>query len=167
MCVYFCIAGRAAAQNCPDGIPSGGNPHCIPPDRPESPYYNGSGAYINTLPTQPRVMQGYWADRWGAVAYDEVLGKVGISTSQKSKIISEKAAINNCTKRGGSKCVVKYSYRNQCIAIIAGDNDSSIQGGSNLSIATDLGYKKCKSKDTNCREFYAGCSMPEIEYPTR
>lgn len=159
-----CAVINAQAQNCPNGIPSAGNPMCIPQDRPESPYYNGSSAY-NQQSAHPEtiVVKQFWADRWGTIAMDSSIGVVGVSKNQKNKTISETIAMTDCLNRGGKRCKIKISYKNQCVAIIAGDNDSSIQSAPTMSKATELGLKKCGLDDNNCRVYYSECSMSQIE----
>lgn len=162
--IVFLMTSTVYAQNCPAGIPSGGNPMCIPPDRPESPYYNGSSAYVQQ-PAQPKtiVIRQHWADRWGAIAMDSAIGVVGVSKGQKNKVLSEKTAMNNCSIRGGRNCAIKIAYKNQCVVIIAGDNDSSIQTAASIPEATKLGLGKCNNEDRNCRVYYSECTMSEIE----
>lgn len=164
MGIWFCLASPAVAQNCPAGIPSGGNPHCIPPDRPESPYYNGSKAYINSAPSpQPIVVQTRWADRWGAIAADGLAGALGFAVGFPTKRDAEHAAMSKCRNEGGGKCTLDLSFRNGCAVFMLGSKMSYTASAADMSSAKKYGMQLCGKADNNCRVYESACSMAEVE----
>lgn len=102
----FGINAEAAAQGCPAGIPSAGNPGCIPPDRQNSPYYQSSGSL-------QRAPSGRWEKRWGAFVIDNEIG-LGVSRNMPSKQVAQNTAMQDCVKKGGKQCKVQLVYSNQC-----------------------------------------------------
>lgn len=150
------LNGSVWAQGCPAGIPSAGNPACIPPDRENSPYYQGHGG--SNRPAAPRMI---WADRWGAIATDGASASVGTVVSLSSKGKAEKAAMAQCRAKGGGGCKVIFAYYNQCAVVVTGNNQHLAQGAATIDEASRLGIEKCKALDTNCNVYYAECSMAE------
>jgi hypothetical protein len=153
---YACIS---YAQGCPGGIPSAGNPGCIPPDQPNSPYYQGA-----VPQQQPQKPKGYWATRWGAIAIGSSSngqGVVGIFKNANSKRIAQDAAMNQCVSSGGARCKISITYYNQCSAIAWGDARFVAQGAETIKVASELAMNTCNSKTTNCKIYYADCSEAE------
>lgn len=162
--VLLFFASVIHAQGCPAGIPSGGNLHCIPPDRPESPYYNGSQAYV--IPQQPKIVQGHWSDRWGAIAGDGVAGALGFVTGYRSKYLAERAAIKECLLDGGKDCKTSLSFSNQCAAFVFGKNGGYSARAAEGRTAEKLAMSQCTSMDKGCQPLKTACSMAEVEYPS-
>lgn len=152
--------GITQAQTaCPTGV-APGSPQCGP-----SPAYHGvsnstspSNHYV--VP-QPIVIKMKWADRWGAIAVDGEAGSLGGVVGMKNKKLAEKAALEECKTNGGSKCTVSVAYRNQCSALIVGQKNYYTQRAPELAQVKDLGMKYCNQQDTNCRIYYADCSMSQ------
>ncbi|WP_448098340.1 DUF4189 domain-containing protein [Luteibacter yeojuensis] len=107
--IALAFTTHASAQ-CAPGIPSAGNPGCVPTNQPNSPYYQESG------PTQPPAQAAVWADRWGAIAIDDNSGKGGTVSSAASKSNAESEAMQRCVDNGGIQCKLMITYRNQCVA---------------------------------------------------
>lgn len=137
---------------CAPGIPGAGNPGCIPPNAPNSPYNQGGNAPA-TAPA-PK-----WQDSWGAVAMDNVTGQAGVAQNETSKSAAEQAALSQCGNSGGSHCEIITSYYNQCVAV------AQQQGGGFLIAATEPtqdkadrhALDKCSSKGS-CSIVYKACS---------
>ncbi|MBJ8417726.1 DUF4189 domain-containing protein [Acinetobacter courvalinii] len=117
-----------------------------------SPYYDG-GAQQYAVP------QPVWADRWGAISADGIIGSLGIAVDMPSKSKAEKAAIAECQSKGGKNCKVDISYYNQCAAMILGDKNYNTSSAATKEKAIELGMRTCnKEGDSNCRVYYSGCS---------
>lgn len=90
-----------AWSQCAPGVPGAGNPGCIPPSQPNSPYYQAdSGSPISPPPGSS------WQDRWGSVAIDAEAGVPGAIVGRDSEELAEKTALDICTKNGGNHCNV-------------------------------------------------------------
>lgn len=152
-------AGMPVLAQCPAGIPSGNNPLCIPPDNPNSPYYQpGSGA--STAPSAPAVR---WADRWGAIAVDNARDSagIGVAVEMASQRKAKAAAMNDCRSKGGTQCEVVLAYYNQCGVLVAGSAGYTSMRAATAERAADLGLKQCVSDGLeNCKVYYSGCSYP-------
>jgi hypothetical protein len=151
------MAGAPVFAQCPAGIPSAGNPGCIPPDQSNSPYYQQNGAGT----TQP---QAVWADRWGAIAVDKGKQSVGIGVAEMmaSERKAKASAIGDCRAKGGTQCKVVLAYYNQCGVLVAGDAGYTSMGSSTAEKAAKLGMEQCtKTGLRNCRVYYSACSFPE------
>lgn len=146
------ISGPSFSQNCQTGIPSAGNPLCIPQDRENSPYYQGR---VESAPIKVQ-----WADRWGAIAVDNANSIIGVSVDQSIRQDAEKIALAECIQEGGAKCVVKKIYKNQCAALVWGLESYVITSASTKGYAEYLGKSECALKDYDCQTYYAACSFP-------
>ena len=127
LALLLCFSGMSYAQNCANGIPQGGNPSCIPPDVPGSPYYRGD----DDSPSEPAPV-GRWISTWGAIASCENQGGVNcrilmsfenqcgalvwpmqggrVATSGgASAEAASQAAMDVCQEVGGKGCEVFYS----------------------------------------------------------
>lgn len=114
--VVFSLSGDVLAQ-CGAGIPSGGNPSCIPPS-----VYHSQGItqpQMNTPRQQPIVIRHKWADRWGAMVADRTNPVIGFSTGAVSKNEAMRLARVDCLSKGGGECNNLFAYRNQCAVMIA------------------------------------------------
>ncbi len=151
------LCGPVWAQNCPEGIPSAGNPACIPPDRENSPYYQGHGG--SNQAAVPPLMK--WADRWGAIATDGPSASLGTAVGMSSKRKAEKIALTQCRAKGGANCKVDLAYYNQCAVLVSGDSKYLIQGAATIDEASEIAVRRCNAEDVNCRVHYDDCSMAE------
>ena len=155
-CFYTCLTW---SQACPPGIPSEGNPECLPPDNPDSPYYQGATQQQSS--SQP---QAVWADRWGAIAMADT-GQAGTAEGQESKSQAEHAALNLCNARGGQNCEVRLTYHNQCAAVAQkeGGGETSFVGSPTLQKAQQLAMDQCNNRSGNgaCKIVYSTCSMAQ------
>ncbi|MCH7294310.1 DUF4189 domain-containing protein [Acinetobacter higginsii] len=101
-----------------------------------------------------------WADRWGAIAND-TKGIFGIVSNLRSKRQAEKAAIEECRKRGGGACKVDYTYHNQCVAVGGNDAAANTASGPDLDEVKVRAVRNCEAQSNKkCIVFYSGCSMP-------
>jgi hypothetical protein len=100
-------------SQCAPGIPGAGNPGCIPPSAPGSPY----GQPDSAGPLPPSVPAPVWEDRWGAIAIDYTNGAAGGANKEATKSGATQLAVERCMHSGGTHCEVTVSFVNQCAAI--------------------------------------------------
>lgn len=148
------LSGFSFAQVCPYGAYPGRLDEtqiCRPP--PE----DASNDVVQ--PTTPSVR---WEARWGAIAIDNALGKVGAVTDMRSKREAMRAATAECRARGGGEgCkYVSLSYHNQCAVMAWGNERAVTQGAETVEIASNLALRECNNLTTDCTIYYAGCSLP-------
>ncbi|WP_411906454.1 DUF4189 domain-containing protein [Rhizobium mayense] len=153
----FLSSGSDAGAQCAAGIPSAGNPGCIPPSAPNSPY-NPSDDY--PLPSGPDdTVPPEWHDSWGAVTMDEGTGSAGEARNQLSKAAATDMAMQQC-RIGGQHCKVIIAYYNQCVAI------AQVKGRTGFFIAASRAYQsdadryvmsECRSHGA-CEIVYRACS---------
>lgn len=149
---FFLVFSSPIYAQCAPGIPSAGNPGCIPPDQANSPYSQEQPA-----PTySPRTI---WLDRWGAIAVDEATGKAGTVSASASKGKAEGEALTRCSENGGQNCKLIFTYHNQCVAVT-----QALKGGAMFPVsardeasASRLALEDC-GKD--CHILYSKCSLP-------
>lgn len=149
----FFLSAAVSAQ-CPNGIPSGGNPGCVPPDV----YY---GSQPNTDP--PPLPKTRWKTRWGAIAVGstESGGGFGVASSMDSKRQAQKTALKMCKDSGGGKeCAIQMTYHNQCGVIAWGDVFFATARASTEGQASELALKACSEKSAGCKIFYSNCTYP-------
>lgn len=162
ICRYRWMAGVAiygllvplAWSQCAPGIPSAGNPGCIPPNQANSPYDQGADA-----PRQVPQSRAVWSDRWGAIAFGHT-SILGTSASQRSQSAAEDAALNDCRKQGGQDCFISISYHNQCGAVAWGTSASTTARAPTPEDAASSAMESCKSKTSDCQIYYQNCSFP-------
>lgn len=142
------------AIGCPNGIPTAGNPGCIPPDRTNSPYYQGGGF-------NQRAPVGRWETRWGAFVLDQKTG-LGISSGMSSKRAAQSEAMNDCRAKGGTRCKVELVYFNQCGVLIEGERGYNTAAADTVEQATSIGMKTCQRADTNCKLYFSECSQAQL-----
>ena len=151
------VAGTPVAAQCPAGIPSAGNPGCIPPDQSNSPYYqSGSGA--------PKAPAAQWADRWGAIAIDNRDGGTGLGVAQmvSSERKAKTVAMDECVAKGGQRCKVILTYRNQCGVVVVGNAGWNSMSAESVEKATELGVSRCERDGLReCKVYYSNCSFAE------
>lgn len=148
------LSSSVWAQGCPSGIPSAGNPGCLPPSQQHSPYYQGNQAYEYQFPATR------WATRWGAIAIDDLNGIAGAVIDKTSKRQAHKAAIAECNARGGKECEVRIAYHNQCAAIVWGKHKYSTASAETEELAVQIGMRSCSAADIDCQIYYSDCSLP-------
>jgi hypothetical protein len=141
------LSVTAFAQGCPYGIPSAGNPGCVPPDQ----------SYQSTAEIPVRGPE--WQKTWGAIAFGRT-SITGTSTGLKSKRKAEKEALNQCRAKGGSECRISLSYQNQCAAIAWGESSAATQSAESIEVASALAMKNCSKSTTDCQIYYSNCSDP-------
>jgi hypothetical protein len=140
-----------AWSQCAPGIPSAGNPGCIPPDAPGSPYQNGS---------QQQAPKVQWADRWGAIAIDGDTGGAGAVVALPSREAAVSAAIQDCAKNGSRNCSVRMAYKNQCAAVAWGGGFSSTARAPTKEAAEADATATCEKSGAACKVVYSDCSYP-------
>lgn len=157
----FVLHASAVNAQCAPGVPSAGNPGCIPPNQPNSPYFQGDDASPPALAPAPSPQ---WADRWGSVAIDEEAGQAGSEINQKTRHDAETAALAACVNHGGGHCQVLQSFMNQCASIAQLDGGGFIVTGTaaNSSLADERAMSRCTSRGA-CQIIYSECSLPVLE----
>jgi hypothetical protein len=152
----------AYGQNCPAGIPSAGNPLCIPPDQETSPYHQAPNA----------VRRGpQWRITWGAIAMDSTTGDIGTSAGLISEAKANKEAIARCAAEGSRRCKVVYPFRNTCAAIAWPSKDGVVTTGQPI-ILGDVSTEKASQRAVSlcsleraggeCKVIYAECTKPVL-----
>ena len=152
----LCVS--ATHSQCAPGVPSAGNPGCIPQDRPESPYFHGNPDQLNSGAPEPRPI---WSDRWGAVAIDKNTGEAGASVGQPGKSEATSSALRNCAERGGLHCEIAISYHNQCAAIALASSWLVTAHAATQIEAKSMALQECSQKRKDCVIAYSACSFPE------
>lgn len=150
--LYSIVFSSSIYSQCAPGVPSAGNPGCIPPDQANSPYYQG-----DTAPTYaPKIV---WLDRWGAIAVDEATATAGTVSASANKSKAEGEALTRCSENGGKNCKLIYTYHNQCVAVT-----QAIKGGAMFAVsardeasASQIALDDCGKE---CRVLYSRCSLP-------
>ena len=137
---------------CAPGVPSAGNPACIPPNQSNSPYYQGG----QTQAPPPAVV---WADRWGAVAVDQTTGDAGTVENRASKTEAENKALSDCSSTGAQSCKVILTYHNQCAAVAFSNGGSGVARAPTSAQAEQLAIESC-GKGSACQIVYSKCSLP-------
>lgn len=150
------VLSSTAYAQCAPGIPSAGNPGCIPPDQSNSPY--SQSAAPAPVPT-PK-----WADRWGSIALDGKTGKLGTVSQSAAKEKAESQALDRCAANGGASCEIALTYTNQCVAVaqVLTGGPVHMLSGAYLPETERAVLKKCE-RDGNgkCQIAYSKCSYAE------
>lgn len=164
--MLFLVGGAHAEQGCAPGFYPGGTvPNgaiCVPIPGYGTTNNTTSGATGGGTFTLPG-----WANRFGAIAIDDSAKQGGIGTIEgmPSKGKAKSAALAQCRATGGGAgCKVKSQYRNGCGAIAWGDAHYSTATGPNLEAASALAVEDCEKHTSNCKIFYADCSLPERKW---
>lgn len=142
------------AAQCPAGIPSAGNPQCVPPNAPGWRHGAPASSQESVVP-RPR-----WKRTWGAIAADGVSAALGVASGEDSKGQAEKVALKRCREQGGKQCVLDVSYYDQCAVLVTGKSRYLTQTAISIERASELGIEKCSARDTECRVYYSNCSLP-------
>jgi Domain of unknown function (DUF4189) len=152
--ILFLSAPTYASAQCPAGIPSAGNPQCVPPD-----------VFYNSLPNTdpPPLPSPKWATRWGSIAVGigPGGGVVGASRDATSKRKAEKEAMKQCRQHTDSRdCRIEISYYNQCGVLAWGENYYHTARAATVSEASGIAISSCNTRTSNCKLFYSNCSYP-------
>lgn len=153
--ILLFYASHAAAQ-CAPGIPSAGNPGCIPPNQPNSPYYNANDAAVAA--PEP---DWQWSDRWGAIAIDEGTAAAGTVEGQTSKSAATSEVLRQCESLGGTNCKVIMVFVNQCGAASQSQIDGRVFTVSRKTKqeSEDSAIANCGGRNS-CKIVYSQCSPP-------
>lgn len=151
MLLLIAVTSPVFAQ-CAPGIPGAGNPGCIPPTAPNSPYNQGDGMPPNAAP------QGHWEDRWGSVAMDTKLGIPGVSEHMTSSSDATRVALDQCHAKGGKDCEKVLTYHNQCVAVaqdraggkVYTSSDPKVEGAAEDALSRCGGSGKCLVRYQSC-----------------
>lgn len=155
----MCWGNEALAQ-CQAGMPSAGNPQCIPPSA-----WPQNGPAQQAAPAEP-----VWKLTWGAIAIDPDSGSVGHAVGSSSKRKAEREALRSCTTNGGGNCKqILFAYHNQCGVVawpkVPGPNGQGgiiAQGGPTIEVASEAALKRCAYGGNSgvCEIVYSECSKP-------
>lgn len=153
------VMATGAQAQCAPGIPSAGNPGCIPPTVANSPYYQGDANVPPPTSNAPKVI---WRDSWGAIAMDGNTAQSGTVTGLPSKSEAIKAALDQCRANGGPACEVRLTYYNQCAAVAQRPSGGpiSVARAEFQEQAEKMAVSACGGPGT-CKAVYAACSLPE------
>jgi hypothetical protein len=150
----LCTAALAHAQgSCPPGYyqvgdPNQGSTGCAPIP----------GADTGSSSAQPAQR---WLDQWGAIATYVQQGVIGAAANQPSKQMAEQVALQDCRAKGGLDCKIESTYRNGCMAFVAGIPGYVIEGDATQDGAINKTMKECVAKgNKSCRALYSACSLP-------
>ena len=149
----------AVWAQCAPGIPGAGNPGCIPPTQPNSPYNAGGDGSVAPSPAQGPAPE--WVETWGAVAQDNATGQAGTVENTDSRSEAERLAIETCKQHGGGRCEVLMTFHNQCAAFTQPKDGGALNWdtGASSRIAEDRALAACKGGST-CEVIYSKCSVP-------
>lgn len=164
MIKFFAIFGLVlsaystqAWSQCAPGVPSAGNPGCIPVDRPESPYFHGNP---DQLRNQKQAEDQVWSDRWGALVIDNDTGEAGLVANRNSKSEAIDDAMAACRKNGSQNCRLRIYYYNQCAAVAWGSGYNDVARAPTQEKAESNAMKECKKGADDCVIAYSECSLP-------
>lgn len=152
LCGLICFSSGASAQGCGNGVPSAGNPMCIPPDAVGSPYGSGEGGGGSGAA---------WRSYWGALARDEKDSVIGVAEYSASRRRATKLALSDCKSKGGTGCVILVTYKNQCATVVMGSRSYYVNAGAAVSDAAEDGLRNCAASDQGCRVAYSNCNLAE------
>ncbi|WP_460831854.1 DUF4189 domain-containing protein [Lysobacter humi (ex Lee et al. 2017)] len=141
--------GQAFAQQCPTGL--AGQPNCLPPDHPSSPYRRS---------VQPLRPSAQWESRYAAVAMGKAASgftAVGPLASQRK---AEKDAVRGCRARGGDDCKLVFSFGNQCGVIVWGRTVRTLATAATVAEAAEKARRECSADTQDCEVFFADCVEP-------
>ncbi|PZO66309.1 MAG: hypothetical protein DI635_01480 [Pseudoxanthomonas suwonensis] len=159
------VCAQASAQ-CGMGIPSAGNPNCIPPD-----ILHGQGNVRSrqTAPPQYSPQIYYppiteWLHSHNSVVTHENADETWVATGFASQDEAEQAAIASCTETMGKGCHTLYKGSNLCASVGRDEYNSLWVGhGEDLSEAEDAMMRGCRREGRICEEITAvwGSAVPK------
>lgn len=117
-CVWFALAApeQAVAQGCPAGIPSGGNPNCIPPD-----VYNGNSGGATHSDGGPPLLET-WQAGHSAIAFHADSTQVWAAWNMIYLKDAEDKVLSACNQVMGGGCQLGLSSIGGTMAIGRGSN---------------------------------------------
>ncbi|MFL6588120.1 MAG: DUF4189 domain-containing protein [Luteimonas sp.] len=88
----------------------------------------------------------------------------GWTLGNRSQMEAEKAAIDQCSTRGGGvkDCEVVLSFQNQCATVASTRDHSGFGRAGTLERARELAMRQCESMGPGCTVFREGCSYPDV-----
>jgi hypothetical protein len=142
-------------SQCAPGIPGAGNPGCIPPTAPGSPY----GQPDQPGPLPPAAPAAVWEDRWGAIAMDFENGAAGGTVNGTTKKDATQIATQRCVDSGGAHCSIVVAFVNQCAAVAQKPEGGVISSGTAAEApeASERAINRCGDSHT-CKVLYSLCS---------
>lgn len=152
-----------AEQGCPAGFAPLGQPPA--PICQPMPGYSGSNNGGYSTPSQPRMPQPRWQERWGAIAIDVNAAKMGTAVNRKSSRDAERTALKECKSKGGTEKDCRRTllvYGNGCGAVAMGKEGVVARGGSSIEDASARALKQCGIDTTDCEVLYTKCSYPVL-----
>ncbi|WP_081907547.1 MULTISPECIES: DUF4189 domain-containing protein [Luteibacter] len=155
--LFACAYASSAWSQCAPGIPGAGNPGCIPPTAPNSPYSQGSDSGASGI--QSVGPQPVWEETWGAFAMDDVTGEAGTVENRQSRSEAERLAVETCARGGGVKCEVIFAFHNQCAAFTQKINGGGLNWdtGESTGVAEQRALSACRG---TCQVIYSKCTVP-------
>ncbi len=144
----LCFLPIPIFAQCQAGIPSAGNPSCIPPE-----VYHQSGNQHDFASLAPNT-------RWGAIAIGEGAqgGGFGTAAAMTSERQASRAASAQCRKQGSNDCRV-YAYRERCVAVAWALDRYAVRSAANSEYAKHSAIEACvEIGGQDCRLFYASCT---------
>ena len=147
-----------AEGNCPPGYYPIGAPPGQGGPQGCAPIPGDNNTQQQAQPQQPPPQ--LWVDHWGAMVSDDSLGKLGVAVDRQDEAGAWQTAEEDCHAKGGLNCTRLISYRNQCIALVAGEKTYSFSAALTAIDAIQQATKKCTASTTNCHVYYSACSMP-------
>jgi hypothetical protein len=149
--LFVASLGSAWAQ-CAPGIPCAGNPAGIPPDQPNSPYYQGN-PYGN--PGQYPQQQSQQAPAlWGSLAISDQ-GVVAWTYNQPNAGAAERAAMKSCKSGGGQNCRVLDNWSEACAALGRDAQGKLYMGyGASVPDTEEYAIAQCRRENPT-----AGCQL--------
>jgi hypothetical protein len=146
----------AVHSQCAPGIPGAGNPGCIPPTAPGSPYAQP----YDSAPPAALPPQQVWQQQWGAAAMDFDNGASGSVTNGQTKDLASRSAVSDCEGQGGIHCVTILVFENQCAAIAQSANGVvSTATAARQPEAESRVRAKCTA-GAACTLIYSQCAFP-------
>ncbi|MDR6991636.1 DUF4189 domain-containing protein [Luteimonas sp. 3794] len=132
----------------------------VPESNPASAYYHSR--YLPALGVA-NTPQQILEDRFGAFAMSPSSSWSGWVLGDRSKAGAEKAAIDQCSARGGGvkDCEIVLSFQNQCATVASTRNHSGFGRAGTIERARALAMRQCESIGPGCEVFREGCSYPE------
>lgn len=151
-CLLLISAPALAEGGCPSGYaPSGVGPGGVQGCAPLTGSNSGN--------TQQAAV---WKDRYGALATDDKLGKLGTSTDLDSRRKAESAALSDCQAQGGTQCKLEAWHRNGCTAMVVGHTGHVTETAADQDSAVQKAMKTCQADgDPACHIYYTACSSPQ------
>jgi hypothetical protein len=154
--IVACVTTSTWGQ-CAPGIPSAGNPGCIPPDQATSPY----SLEDTGNPSKPAENSAAWESRWGSIALDFEKSKAGTISNSSDEQDAISIARSRCSENGGINCRTVLTYHDQCASVVEDTAGGPVttSTASTQETATARSLAKCGNKNS-CEVIYKRCSLP-------